>query len=111
LALSATRFGVAISDRYGTKLVEADIFNQSQVLPLKAGLTAVTLRIHSLHLNPGSYKAGLIVGSAEDVFDRLPEAFQVEVVGEKGAAPPNLFTTGGSVPAFVTSHFELVDVG
>jgi energy-coupling factor transporter ATP-binding protein EcfA2 len=78
---TATYFSVVLSDLYGTKLVAAHIHNRGLSLPLNAGLNTVTVRIPSLHLNAGTYRVGLYLASSEDLFDRLVDAFQIEVVG------------------------------
>ena len=55
-------FGVVLSDRNGTKLVNADILTWGLDLRVAAGETAVRLTIDRLHLHAGVYSVALWAG-------------------------------------------------
>jgi lipopolysaccharide transport system ATP-binding protein len=74
-------FGVVLSDRNGTKLVNADILTWGLDLRLAAGETAVRLTIDRLHLHAGVYSVALWAGEIGGVgFDLIEPAFDLDVV-------------------------------
>ncbi len=103
---SVTNLGLTISDRYGSDLIVANIKQQAKSIQLAGGMNTVTFHLQSLHLVPGVYKVGLVLGNAEDFFDRLPDAFQIEVVTNDAVDP-----VGGERSGFVTNSFTVTDGG
>jgi lipopolysaccharide transport system ATP-binding protein len=77
---------VTVYDRFGTKLVNADTIAKGQFFILKSGRNEVTLRIESLHLNPGQYTLGLWLANYPIVYDHLQTALVIDVedVGHNG---------------------------
>lgn len=74
-------FGVVLSDRNGTKLVNADILTRGMSLPLPAGESVVRLRIERLHLHAGVYSVALWAGDVVGVgYDLVEPAFDLDVV-------------------------------
>ena len=72
--------GVTFSDRYGTRLINADTVALGQPVWLERGTTEFLVRIEQLHLNPDSYILGLWLASANLVYDSLTDAAEIEVV-------------------------------
>ena len=80
-ARSVPSFGVVVSDRTGTRLVNADILTTGELLELDAGENVVHLTIDALHLNPGVYEVALWIGDTVGAgYDLVEPAFQMEVV-------------------------------
>jgi lipopolysaccharide transport system ATP-binding protein len=97
----APSFGVVFSDRYGAKLVNADILTTGRELELEQGRNTVTLRIDALHLNPGVYDVALWIGDTVGLgYDLVDPAFQVDVVAQESAS---FGVTPGSEYGSVTS--------
>jgi ABC-type polysaccharide/polyol phosphate transport system ATPase subunit len=72
---------VTIKTQSGTKLINADIVSQGQMLPLREGRNNIRLRIEAIHLNPGVYVVGLWVGhSFGKALDHVEAALEIEVV-------------------------------
>jgi hypothetical protein len=71
---------LTLTDRFGTKLVNADIIALGKTLELRNGRTEIVFRIESLHLNPGIYSLGLWLASRTAVFDQIETATNIEVV-------------------------------
>jgi lipopolysaccharide transport system ATP-binding protein len=97
----APSFGVVFSDRYGAKLVNADILTTGRELELEPGRNTVILRIDALHLNPGVYDVALWIGDTVGVgYDLVDPAFSVDVVAQESAS---FGVTPGSEYGSVTS--------
>ncbi|MEO6525572.1 MAG: ABC transporter ATP-binding protein [Gemmatimonadaceae bacterium] len=100
--LSLGSLAVVISDRRGTKLVNADTVALGAVIPLDAGRNRVRVGIDALHLKPGSYVVGLWaadgLGTAYDFVER---ALELEVASD---APQALGVTPRS-NGLVTCRF------
>lgn len=97
----APSFGVVFSDRYGSKLVNADILTTGRELELHPGRNTVSLTIDALHLNPGVYDVALWIGDTVGVgYDLIDPAFQVDVVAQESAS---FGVTPGSEYGAVTS--------
>jgi lipopolysaccharide transport system ATP-binding protein len=80
-ACSVGSVAVLISDRYGTKLVNADTLSYGQAIDLRKGKNTLKLRMHELHLNPGMYTIGLWAADPpSEVHDYIPSAVLFEVV-------------------------------
>ena len=93
-------FGVVFADRYGSKLVNADILATGVELDLEPGRNTVVLTIDQLHLNPGVYDVALWVGDTVGVgYDLVDPAFQVDVVAQE---TPGFGVTPGSEYGSVT---------
>jgi lipopolysaccharide transport system ATP-binding protein len=99
---SVPSFGVVFSDRYGAKLVNADILTTGAELELEPGRNTVTLTIEQLHLNPGVYDVALWIGDTVGTgYDLIDPAFRVDVVAQESAA---FGVTPGSEYGSVTSR-------
>jgi lipopolysaccharide transport system ATP-binding protein len=72
--------GVILSDRYGTRLVNADIVSLGQTVAVQRGLNRATLRIEQLHLTPGRYHLGLWTANPNHLYDYVEAATEIEVV-------------------------------
>jgi lipopolysaccharide transport system ATP-binding protein len=95
---------VSIRTRSGTKLVNADTISRGQAVRLRQGRTSVSLRVGSLHLNPGTYVVALWLShAAGSPIDYVDSAFELDVVRPReqgfGVTP----TWDGMVPC----EFEL----
>jgi hypothetical protein len=99
---SLTDFGLTLSDRFGTKLLVANIKQEGRTWRLRAGVNTVTFCIHALHIVPGNYKIGLIIGNQEEVFDRIPDALQLDIISKDEPVPTDCHQLG-----FVTNSFEI----
>ena len=74
-------FGVVLSDRNGTKLVNADILTEGLDLHVEAGENLVRLTIDRLHLHAGVYSVALWAGDVVGVgYDLVEPAFDLDVV-------------------------------
>lgn len=72
---------VTIFDRYGTKLVNADLLSLGRPVELREGENTLDVKIDQLHLNPGMYTIGLWVADPpSEVHDYIPSAALFEVV-------------------------------
>jgi ABC-type glutathione transport system ATPase component len=72
---------VIISDRYGTKLVNADSLSLGKSVELKKGKNELKFRVEQLHLNPGMYTIGFWVADPPiEVYDHITSAALFEVV-------------------------------
>jgi ABC-type polysaccharide/polyol phosphate transport system ATPase subunit len=80
--ISQTIGGLVLTlyDRFGTKLVNADIVALGKTIELRKGRIEILFRIESLHLNPGIYSLGLSLASRTAVFDQIETATNVEVM-------------------------------
>jgi lipopolysaccharide transport system ATP-binding protein len=102
---SVPSFAVVFSDRYGTKLVNADVLATGVELELSAGRNTVALRIDELHLNPGVYDVTLWIGDTAGVgYDIVEPAFQVDVVAQESSG---FGVTPGSEYGSVTCRIEV----
>ena len=72
--------GVTLSDRYGTRLINADTVALSEPVWLNQGRTDFLVRIDELHLNPDTYTLGLWLANPNLVFDSVSDAAEIEVV-------------------------------
>ena len=78
---SVGSIAVVISDRYGTKLVNADTLSYGESIDLNKGKNSLKLRIDQLHLNPGMYTIGLWAADPpSEIHDYIPSAVLFEVV-------------------------------
>lgn len=74
-------FGVVLSDRNGTKLVNADILTCGLDLRVAAGENVVRVTIDRLHLHSGVYSATLFAGDVIGVgYDVVESAFDLDVI-------------------------------
>ena len=74
-------FGVVLSDRNGTRLVNADILTWGMELRVTAGENIVRLTIDRLHLHAGVYSVALWAGDIVGVgYDLVEPAFDLDVV-------------------------------
>jgi lipopolysaccharide transport system ATP-binding protein len=97
---------VTLYDLQGTKLVNADTIALGRSLRLEPGEHRITLRIESLHLNPGVYRVGLwLAGPLGAVHDYTTAGFQLEVVSRQA---PGLGRAPGD-DGVVTCRLELLD--
>ena len=81
--VSIPSLAVTIRSQTGFVLVNADVITEGVVVPLRAGLNEVDLRIDALHLTPGMYLVDLWLGDAAGVaIDWRQSAFYLEVVPE-----------------------------
>jgi lipopolysaccharide transport system ATP-binding protein len=99
---SVPSFGVVFSDRYGARLVNADILTTGVELQLEPGRNTVALTIEQLHLNPGVYDVALWIGDTVGLgYDLIDPAFRVDVVAQESAS---FGVTPGSEYGSVTSR-------
>ncbi len=71
---------VNFSDRYGTKLVNADSVALGEPIRLNRGTNRFLVGIEELHLNPDTYVVGLWLGNNDLIYDGIIEAAEIEVV-------------------------------
>ncbi len=72
---------VTLRDRYGAKLVNADLRSLGELIPLKQGHNILRVRINELYLNPGIYTLGLYAADPpSELYDAIPSAVVLEVV-------------------------------
>lgn len=80
-ACSVGSMSVIISDRYGTKLVNADTLSFGKSITLREGMNSIKFRMDQLHLNPGMYTLGLWAADPPiEVYDHVTSAVLFEVV-------------------------------
>ena len=85
-ACTVPSFGVVLSDRNGTKLVNADILSQGLELRLQPGTNRVRMLIDQVHLVAGTYSVTLWAGDLVGVgYDLVEPAFDIDVVEYQGA--------------------------
>jgi lipopolysaccharide transport system ATP-binding protein len=82
---SATRrrieeLGITITDRYGTRLINADTVALGEPVWLNQGRTDFLVKIDELHLNPDTYTLGLWLANPNLVLDSVSDAAEIEVV-------------------------------
>jgi len=78
---SVGSIAVVISDRYGTKLVNADTLSFGEPIDLHEGQNIIKLRIDQLYLNPGLYSLGLWVADPPlEIYDYISSAVLFDVV-------------------------------
>ena len=78
---SVGSLAITLYDTYGVKLVNADTSTQGQGITLQQGKNAVGIRIKELHLNEGTYTAGLwLANPGSNVLDHVESAFRVQIV-------------------------------
>jgi lipopolysaccharide transport system ATP-binding protein len=96
----------------GTKLLNADTASLGQSVTLQKGPNLVKVRIHKLHLNPGTYVLGLWLGNRISArrsggeYDHVHSTFEIDVVEYSTAG----FGSRSKSDGVVTCHFDLVDV-
>jgi lipopolysaccharide transport system ATP-binding protein len=74
------RIEFQILDRYHTRLVVANTFDNHQPLRLRVGESEIVFRIEQLHLAPGIYNVNLLAGDASDLQDSVSDALRLEVL-------------------------------
>jgi lipopolysaccharide transport system ATP-binding protein len=80
-ACTVPSFGVVLSDRNGTKLVNADILSQGLELRLIQGDNRVRMVIDHVHLVAGTYPVTLWAGDLVGVgYDHIEPAFDLDIV-------------------------------
>jgi lipopolysaccharide transport system ATP-binding protein len=78
---------VIFYDRYGTKLVNADIVSKGEVIKLRKGNNQVIFNINQLHLTPGNYILGLYMADVfGQIYDFIQDAAKVEVIDNSGGS-------------------------
>jgi lipopolysaccharide transport system ATP-binding protein len=98
----AASLAVTIYDEHGAVLVNADSIELGQDVQLKEGVTAVVLRVTTLHLRAGTYVVGLwLAPGAGKPYDHVRAAFLLEVTDVQ---EPGL---GGRTPGLVTCEFAV----
>jgi lipopolysaccharide transport system ATP-binding protein len=100
---------VVISSLSGTRLVNADSLLFGAGIALKKGRNFMALRIKSLHLTPGTYRASFWLNPSRarlfgHAFDYVEDAFEIEVVSHDLTGP------GLKANAYVTCEMELEDL-
>ncbi len=73
---------VCLSDKFGTKLVNADSLSQGEIITLHKGKNVVKIKIEKLYLNPGIYVIGLWLADPfrNTIFDYTESAVEIEVM-------------------------------
>lgn len=110
-ARSIGSLAVTITDRSGTKLINADTVLRHLNVDLKPGVNLVKVRIQEVNLNPGIYRLGLWLADPIRVhftdrpFDYVESALEFEIVNV--AEGSNALSPDGVVPC----EFELLPVG
>jgi lipopolysaccharide transport system ATP-binding protein len=99
---SLASVGASLHDQQGVRLVGVDTWSLGTPIPVERGRNVVTLRIESLHLNPGVYQVAAWAAGPRGrrVFDRVDSAFALQVVDPLPRPP------GQS--GLVTCRFEVV---
>lgn len=78
---SVGSIAVTVSDRYGTKLINADTRSFGNPILVHEGRNTIKIRIEHLHLNPGMYTLGLWAADPPiEVYDQIISAAMFEVV-------------------------------
>ncbi len=101
---------VILFDHFGTKMINADTILLGRVIELRKGDNLVRLRIHELHLNPGTYRVGLWLADpisahfSGEAHDYIESAFDVDVVSTEAMG------SGLNPNAAVTCRFDLESV-
>jgi lipopolysaccharide transport system ATP-binding protein len=100
---------VVISSLSGTRLVNADSLLFGTGIALKKGRNFIAVRITSLHLTPGTYRASFWLNPSRaklygNAFDYLDDALEIEVVSHDLTGP------GLKANAYVTCEMELEDL-
>jgi lipopolysaccharide transport system ATP-binding protein len=78
---------LTIYSQGGSKLIDADSNALGRAILLEEGHNEVTLRLETLHLNPGLYRAGFWLADpirahrSRDAYDFVESALDIEVVG------------------------------
>jgi ABC-type polysaccharide/polyol phosphate transport system ATPase subunit len=91
-ALNVASLAVVLFDAGGSRVLNADIASEGEILRLRPGRNRVSLRIDALYLNPGDYRVELFMGGLiGDGFDLVESAFTLTVAdatrGVEGATP------------------------
>ncbi len=101
---SVEGISVFLSDKYGTRLVNADSAFIGRSVNLHKGLNVVLLKIKELYLNPGMYAIGLWLGNNMGAnLDYIESAFQIEVVNLESEG----FGIRSNEDGVVTCHFDI----
>ncbi|MCX7665373.1 MAG: ABC transporter ATP-binding protein [Gemmataceae bacterium] len=90
--LVVDRVAVALYDRHGMKLLNADTAPMQQTIPLLQGENEVAMEIESLPLLPGNYIMGLLLSKQPSThFDYIESACEIEVAPapDDGIRPTN----------------------
>jgi len=96
--------GVSLHDQQGARLVSMDTMSLGLVTSVEQGRNVVSLRLESLHLNPGVYQVTLWASGplGRRVLDRVESAFALQVT-DPHPHPPG--QTGAT-----TCRFQIVGV-
>jgi len=93
-----TSMAVAIYGLFSARLVNADSLLLKKEIHLKKGENEVHLNIEQLHLKPGNYTVGFwLANGANQVFDFIESAFEINVVGKDGRLGSEIGKHDGSV--------------
>lgn len=103
--------GVTLYSPSGTKLVNADTISLGQSVTLREGRNLVKVRIHKLHLNPGTYVVGLWLANPISArrsggeYDHIQSAFEIDVVENSAAGLGSRSKSDG----VVSCSFDVID--
>jgi len=103
--------GVTLYSPSGTKLVNADTISLGQSIKLREGRNLVKVRIHKLHLNPGTYVVGLWLANPISArysggeYDHVQSAFEIDVVEYSAAGLGSRSKSDG----VVSCSFDVID--
>jgi len=101
-SMAVTIFGLS-----SAKLVNADTLLLRREIHLKKGENEIHLNIEELHLKPGQYVVGFwLANGANQVFDSIDSAFEINVVGKNG----RLGSEVGQYDGCVTCEFTINQV-
>jgi homopolymeric O-antigen transport system ATP-binding protein len=103
--LIAGSYSVAIHDRLGAKLVNAETALRGQKLALNAGSTRIRTRFPRLPLNPGHYTLGLWLAQSAD--DPVGMDFVEDAVGIEVFDPQQGFAASSVDPGVVPCAFSV----
>ncbi len=99
---------VAVYDKSGNRLVNADSTSLGEIVTLKKGKNVVKIKIEKLYLNPGTYGIGLWLADPlmGTVYDYSESIFEIEIINIR---PQGLGIRPGA-DGVVTCDFELLQM-
>lgn len=74
-----THVAFQIRDHFGTRLVDVNTIHRGAPPELLPGRNTITFEIEKLHLAPGTYRVSVEMGTIEEHFDHVADAFLLDV--------------------------------
>jgi lipopolysaccharide transport system ATP-binding protein len=72
--------GVTLSDRYGTRLINADTVALGEPVWLDRGTNCLLVKMEAVHLSPDTYILGLWLANSNLIYDSINDAAEIEIV-------------------------------